>query len=282
MGNGLVTAAVEGAAADRGGASLCGWRSALSVILPPLAGTLALGLLWQFAVVSGLLDGTIIPSATDTLATMVTELKSTSTWDAIIETLKGWAIALALASIITIPLGILIGANRLLYDVTRPVVEFLRPVPSVALIPLAVLVFGSGLESKVFLATFAASWMLLIQTIYGVHDVDPIADDTARAYGLSAIARLYRVSLPSALPYIATGVRIASTVALLLSVSTEIVIGAPGIGRAIMLASSAGSYQETYALVAITGFLGIGLNLLHRASERYVLHWHPAYRRKAQ
>jgi ABC-type nitrate/sulfonate/bicarbonate transport system permease component len=254
----------------------------LDGVFPPLMGIVGAGLIWQFAVVSGLLDRTVIPTATETLSTMIVELKSSSTWLAIYETLKGWAIALVLASILAIPAGILIGANRLLYEVTRPVVEFLRPVPSVALIPLAVLVFGSGLESKVFLATFAAIWMLLIQTIYGVHDVNPVAYDTSRAYGLGAVERLYRISLPSALPFIATGLRVASTVALLLVVSTEIVIGAPGIGRAIMLASSAGAYRETYALVMITGFLGIGLNLLHRAVERYFLQWHPAYRRAAR
>ena len=276
--------------ADPGGPTLklpdaprAAWRPFdVNGVLPPLLGVAGAGLIWQFAVVAGFLDRTVIPTATDTLSTMVVELRSGTTWKAIYETMKGWAISLVLASALAIPAGVLIGANRLLYEATRPVVEVLRPVPSVALIPLAVLVFGSGLESKVFLATFAAVWMLLIQTIYGVHDVNPVAYDTSRAYGLGAVERLYRISLPSALPYIATGVRIASTVSLLLCVSTEIVIGAPGIGRAIMLASSSGAYRETYALVMMTGFLGIGLNLLHRAGERYLLHWHPAYRRAAR
>ena len=62
-------------------------------------------------------------------------------------------------------------------------IEFLRPIPSVALIPLAVLIYGSGLESKVFLAAFAATWPLLMQTLYGVQDVDPVATDTARSFG---------------------------------------------------------------------------------------------------
>ena len=67
-------------------------------------------------------------------------------------------------------------------------IEFLRPIPSVALIPLAVLIYGSGLESKVFLAAFAATWPLLMQTLYGVQDVDPVATDTARSFGFSRAA----------------------------------------------------------------------------------------------
>ena len=76
-----------------------------------------------------------------------------------------------------------------------------------ALIPLAVLVYGSGLQSKVFLAAFAATWPLLMQTLYGVQDVDPVATDTARSFGFSRGSRLLRVTLPSAVPYIATGIR---------------------------------------------------------------------------
>ena len=105
-------------------------------------------------------------------------------------TLQGWALGLGIATLISIPLGILLGASRLLYRALRGVIEFLRPIPSVALIPLAVLVYGTGLESKVFLAAFAATWPLLLQTIYGVQDVDPVATDTARSFGFSRAQRL--------------------------------------------------------------------------------------------
>ena len=69
-------------------------------------------------------------------------------------------------------------------------IEFLRPIPSVALIPLAVLVYGTGLQSKVFLAAFAAFWPLFVQTLYGVQDVDPVVTDTARSFGLGRFERL--------------------------------------------------------------------------------------------
>ena len=110
-------------------------------------------------------------------------------WAAVGNTLQGWALGLGIAALIAIPAGILIGSSRLLYRALRGVIEFLRPIPSVALIPLAVLVYGSGLESKVFLAAFAATWPLLMQTLYGVQDVDPVATDTARSFGFVARQR---------------------------------------------------------------------------------------------
>ena len=193
-------------------------------------------------------------------------------------TLQGWAIGLALAALIAIPSGIVIGSSRLLYHALRAVIEFLRPIPSVALIPLAVLIYGSGLESKVFLATFAATWPLLMQTLYGVQDVDPVATDTARSFGFGRARRLLWVTLPSAIPYIATGIRISAAVALILCVTAELVIGASGLGREINLARQGGAVDLMYALIIATGVLGWAMNAVFTRGERRVLHWHPSAR----
>ena len=174
------------------------------------------------------------------------------------------------------PAGLLIGSSRWAYRAFRVPIEFLRPIPSVALIPLAVLIYGTGLESKVFLAAFASFWPLLIQTIYGVQDVDPVATDTARAFGLGRFERMWRVTVPSAVPYIATGIRISSAVALILAVTAELVIGSAGLGREINTASSGGNIDLMYALIIATGLLGWALNLAATAVEKRVLHWHPS------
>ena len=154
-------------------------------------------------------------------------------------------------------------------------IEFLRPIPSVALIPLAVLVYGTGLESKVFLAVFASFWPLFVQTLYGVQDVDPVVTDTARSFGLGRFERIWRIRLPAAVPYIATGVRISSAVALILAVTAELVIGSAGLGRSISVAQSGGAIDVMYALIIATGMLGWLLNILATRGERRVLHWHP-------
>ena len=139
----------------------------------------------------------------------------------------------------------------------RVPIEFLRPIPSAVLIPLLFLTLGSTLESEVFLAAFGAFWPLLVQTMYGVHDVDPVATDTARSFGLGPAERLYRVTLPSAVPYIATGMRIASTVALILAFTAELFMGTPGLGAHLNLAQSYGLTTQVYALALATGALGL-------------------------
>src|SRR5205823_4324514 len=101
-------------------------------------------------------------------------------------------------------------------DLRAASVRWSRPVAGAAgvVVPLAVLVFGTRLQNKLFLVTFACLWPLLFQAIYGVQDVDPVAVDTARAFGFGRFSRLFLVVLPAAAPYIATGLRIASSVAL--------------------------------------------------------------------
>jgi ABC-type nitrate/sulfonate/bicarbonate transport system permease component len=117
-----------------------------------------------------------------------------------------------------------------------------------------------------------------VQTLYGVQDVDPVATDTARSFGFSKRQQLLRVTLPSAVPYIATGIRMASTVALILAVTAELVIGSAGLGREINIARSGGNVELMYALIIVTGLLGWVLNIGLARAERRVLHWHPSQR----
>jgi ABC-type nitrate/sulfonate/bicarbonate transport system permease component len=218
------------------------------------------------------------PPVSEMLAALFDEAGTSGFWSAVGNTLQGWVLGLGLAALIAIPAGIVIGSSRLLYRSLRAVIEFLRPIPSVALIPLAVLIYGSGLESKVFLATFASTWPLLMQTLYGVQDVDPVATDTARSFGFGRASRLLRVTLPSAVPYIATGIRISAAVALILCVTAELVIGAAGLGREINLARQGGAVDLMYALIIATGLIGWALNAVFARGERRVLHWHPSTR----
>ncbi len=225
-----------------------------------------------------LLPTRAFPPPTESARALAVQLAQPGFWSDVGLTLEGWAIGLALAAALAVPIGILVGSTRLLYRMVRALIEFLRPIPSVALIPLAVLVFGTQLPNKIFLVTFACFWPLLFQAIYGVQDVDPVAEDTARAFGFNSLQRLYLVTLPSAAPYLATGLRLASSVALILAITSELVVGVPGLGRSINVAQSSGDYASMYALIAVAGMLGILLNETFRRVERRALRWHPAQR----
>jgi ABC-type nitrate/sulfonate/bicarbonate transport system permease component len=240
-----------------------------------------LGVLVLFEVLSRadiLLNKRSFPPVSDIFSTLWDQLGTSSLWSAIGNTMLGWGLGLAISALLAIPLGIIIGSTPLLYRSLRVIIEFLRPIPSVALIPAAILIAGTGLESKLFLAVFACFWVLLVQTLYGVQDVDPVATDTARSFGFSRRQRLLRVTLPSAVPYIATGIRLASAVSLILCVTAELVIGSPGLGHEINLARSGGNTELMYAEILVTGILGLLLNEIFTRAERRVLHWHPSQR----
>jgi ABC-type nitrate/sulfonate/bicarbonate transport system permease component len=247
--------------------SLLPWLSVAGVLL-----------LFEVLPLIGVIPRRHFPPIFQTLGTLADQLTQESFWSAAGSTLEGWGLGLAIAVGLAIPIGIVVGSSKLLYQSVRALIELLRPVPSVALVPLAILIYGTGLKSKVFLAAFASFWQLIVQTLYGVQDVDPVATDTARSFGFSRPQRLLRVTLPSAIPYIATGLRIASAVALILSVTAELVIGSPGLGREITVARSGGDVQLMYALIIATGLLGWVLNGVFLQVERRVLHWHPSHR----
>jgi ABC-type nitrate/sulfonate/bicarbonate transport system permease component len=233
---------------------------------------------WELLSRAGVLPRQAFPPITVIAGALARAMATPELWTDVLQTLLGWALGLGLAALVAVPVGILIGSWRLAYVMTRPLIEFLRPIPSVALIPLAVLVYGTGLRTKLFLVTFASFWPILFQAIYGVQDVDPVAQDTARSFGFGSFQRLYRVTLPSAAPYIATGLRISSAVALILAVTAELVVGAPGLGKTINAAQSGGAYPLMYALIAVAGLLGLLLNIAFRALERWLLRWHPSQR----
>jgi ABC-type nitrate/sulfonate/bicarbonate transport system permease component len=244
----------------------------------PWAGVLGVLALFELLPRIGLLPSRHFPPISESVGTLGEELVTGGFWEAVGSTVQGWALGLGIAAALAIPIGITIGSNRWLYRAFRVPIEFLRPVPSVALVPLAILIYGTGMESKVFLAAFAAFWQLLVNVLYGVQDVDPIATDTARSFGIGRFQRLFRVTLPSATPYVVTGIRIASAVSLILVVTAELVIGGGGLGQEINLARQGGNVELMYALILATGVLGLLLNLIFVRAERRFVHWHVAQR----
>lgn len=241
-------------------------------------GLLALLVLGEVLPRMGLVPRRFFPTSSEIASALAGELAEVAFWTALLDTLQGWALGLAIASVAGIVSGIVIGSSHLLRQLTASTIEFLRPIPSVALIPLAVLLFGTAIESKLMLVVYAAFWQVLIQVLYGVQDVDPVAQDTARAYRFGAWARIRYVTWPTALPYVITGLRLAAAVALILAVTAELVIGNPGLGSRLAVAQSSGAVATSYALVVVTGLLGVVVNLGARFAERRALAWHPSQR----
>lgn len=216
---------------------------------------------------------TSIATPSSTLPALVDELWSGSLSGEVGQTLEAYFEGLALAIVIGVTAGILIGSSRTLLDASSVVIEFLRPIPAVALIPLAILFFGLGIPATRFVVAYAAAWPILVNTLYGVRGGDRMLHDVARTSGVGRMGRLFRVTLPAALPSIATGIRVSAAIALLVCVTAEFRTGTGGVGTYMDLQQNANHLPELYAAVVLTGLLGYAINVALRGAQRRTLFW---------
>jgi ABC-type nitrate/sulfonate/bicarbonate transport system permease component len=235
-------------------------------------------LFWELISRTGVINEKDLPSMSTTFEELWSLVQTGDFWVAFFQTVRGWALGLGVAAALAIPIGIFLGSSDFAASAFRVPIEFLRPIPSAALIPLLFLTLGTTLKSEIFLAAFGAFWPLLVQTMYGVRDVDPLAIDTGRSFRVGPFDRLWRIKLPSAVPYIATGMRISSGVALILAFTAELFMGNPGLGQKVNFAQSFGLENQLYAYALATGFLGVAIHLLSTGVERRLLRWHPSLR----
>jgi ABC-type nitrate/sulfonate/bicarbonate transport system permease component len=248
-----------------------------NVLLPTLSVAAALAL-WELISRTNTISQRDLPAMSTSFRALWSLLQTGSFWWAFLDTVRGWALGLGIATVLAVPLGIVLGSSEFAARAFRVPIEFLRPIPSAVLIPLLFLTLGTNLKSEVFLAAFGAFWPLLVQTMYGVRDVDPLALDTGRSFGLGRLERLFRITLPSSVPYIATGIRISSTVSLILAFTAELFMGIPGLGQKLNVASAYGLTDQIFALAIAVGFLGLAIHLAFTGLEKRALRWHPSQR----
>ncbi|WP_404322238.1 ABC transporter permease [Arthrobacter luteolus] len=254
------------------------WRRGWENRALGLVGLLGFLLTWELLSRAGIANPKFLPPASEAIADLFRNFGLTTFWVAVGDTMWQWLLGMVIACFAASVSGFLIGSSAFLRRFTNSTIEFLRPVPSVALIPLAVLLFGVNIESALLLIVYASFWQVLIQVLYGVADVDNVAMNTARSYGLGPAARLRHVIFPTALPYLMTGIRLASAVALILAITAQLIIGNPGLGAEIAKAQSGGAYVAMYALIMAAGVLGVIINFVMRVVERRVLSWHSSVR----
>ncbi len=215
-----------------------------------------------------------LPPASEIVGETVLLFGRRAFWTAFWATIQACLIGLGIATLVAVPLGLVLGLSKWAHKAAITIVELLRPIPSVALIPLAILVWGRGTETRVALIVYACLWPILFNTIYGTHHVDAIGADTARVFGMGRTKTVLRVYLPAASPFIFTGVRIAASVALILAVSVEIVAGgANGLGIELQLARELGDLKLSYAFTIVTGLVGLAMHFVFEAIERRRFAW---------
>ena len=231
---------------------------------PLVLGTAGIGLFLLSIDLIGRLGGlseNVLPRAGTIVARLAQLTVEIPFLTALGETLLASAVGLAIATVLAVPIGLVLGASLPTYKALSVLIEFMRPVPTVALIPPVLLMMGSGPEMKIFLVAYATFWIVLFNAIYGIRGVDPGLKDAARVFGTGRLRSLVVVSLPSAAPFIFTGVQIASTAAFIVAIGTEMIAGGSGgIGQWLMTNLSAVTRRDwVFAGAFGAGLVGLAL-----------------------
>jgi sulfonate transport system permease protein len=188
--------------------------------------------------------------------------------------LEGWL----LASIAGVALGAMIGSSRAMRVYVGPTLEFLRPLPASAIIPLAIAIFGFSQAMALGVIAYGAIWPMLLSTVHGFAAVEPRLYEVARALHLSRWEVIAKIALPSALPDILAGLRLGLTVALILAVVCEMIAGLDGLGQWVLLAARAFHSPDLFAGVILLGAVGFVGALALDVAERRLLAWRPQAR----
>jgi sulfonate transport system permease protein len=200
-------------------------------------------------------------------------LSDGSLWRATAFTLGTAALGLLMAAVLGISLGIALGMSRRAAQMSFLSVEVLRPVPSVALIPLAMLVFGFGVRMEISIVAFAAFWPLMILTQAAVQQVEPRLLEVSRMLGLSPAQRSMKIILPAIVPRLFVALRLGVAVSLVVAVTVEIVTNPYGMGYAMMIAQQSLDPALMLAWLFWIGLVGYVVNaaalrLQHRVARR--------------
>lgn len=233
---------------------------------------------WQIVVAAGVVSKSAVAAPTAVAAQIGPLATSGAFWSAFWSTVATWGIGLVLATVIAVPAGLALGSSRIAYRLSRFTVDFLRTIPPIALVPLVLLMFGATERMALILVVFGSVGPLLLPTMYGAQHLDPVARDVARGYRLGRRDMVWRILIPSAMPFIATGLRISATISLLLAIGAELIGGAPGLGNHIAIDQQNNHIPEMYAYIVVCAALGAVLNLALARLERRVIRWSPSHR----
>lgn len=209
---------------------------------------------WE-ALVYGLTEGDLLAKTIATVERMI----------------YGWL----LASLIGIVLGAFIGVSQALRAYLEPTLEFLRPLPASAMMPVAIALLGLTNAMVLAVIAFGALWPMLLATVHGFSAVEPRLYQVGRALGLPRRDVIWKIALPSAMPDILAGMRVGLTIALILAVVGEMLASRPGLGQAILLAARSFQSADLYAGVILLGLIGYVSGTLLQLAETHLLRWRP-------
>jgi sulfonate transport system permease protein len=245
------------------------WTSLL-----PVVGPLALFVVWDLTVRFGFVKAILLPTPWDTLYALATGLAGGPLLMDFAVTVKRTLEAFAIAAVLGVPLGVLLGSNERAYRSVEFLIDFFRSTPSSALIPLFLLIFGVSDVNKVAIAAFGALLIVLFNSAYGVMNARKQRIMAAKVMGASRWQVFKDVLIWESLQPTFVGLRSAVSMALVIVIVAEMFIGSDnGLGHRIIDAQQVMNVKSMYAAILAAGVLGYALNLLFLVVERRVVHW---------
>jgi ABC-type nitrate/sulfonate/bicarbonate transport system permease component len=230
-------------------------------------------IVWQIIGSVGPLAGDSFATATEAIAALWVLLGESAFWIAVWQTLQMAFIGLLISVVIAVPLGFLIGLSRFSFRSTKFTFDFLKVIPPIVVIPIAILVIGPDVKMGIVLVVFANTFSVAIQTAYGVRDADPVLLETMRCYRMGLLRQIRYARLPSAAVQIGIALRIAISASLVVSVVAGLLGGAGGLGSLLALTQTSGNSDKTYAIVLFLGALGVTVSRLLVRGQRRVIFW---------
>lgn len=230
-------------------------------------------ILWEILSANAWIDPVSFPRVSSILESWWNGIFGGAILEQILPSLWRIFAGFGIACLVAIPVGLLMGTSTFVYRLLEPITEFIRPIPSSAYIPVAILILGIGNEMKIFVIFLACLFPVLLNTYGGVRGVDPVLIDTGRTFGLSRLRSMVQIVFPAALPSILTGMRISLGIALIVSVVSEMITGNSGIGYYILDMQRIFRVPEMFAGIFTLGILGYLINYLFLKVEGHYLSW---------
>ncbi len=242
--------------------------------LSAAAGPVLLVVVWGLVNATGLVTPKLLPSPLLTGAALVEGVWSGGLLADLAETVRRTLEAFAIATVVGVPLGIVIGSSVAVYRSVEFLIDFFRSTPATALFPLFMIIFGLGDGAKVAVAGFSAMLIIVFNVAYGVMNARPTRMLAARVMGASRLRIFRDVTFFESLPQTFVGVRTAVSLALVVIVVAEMFIGSDnGLGRRIIDAQITFDMPGLYATILVAGALGYALNLFFLTLEARLVHW---------
>lgn len=245
----------------------------LNKIWPPLAVLVAIVAIWWYAVIAT--ESLIFPTPAQVVTGTLELVEDGSLWEHIGASLMRVGMGFSLAVLVAVPMGLWMGRVEGAFRTLNPVFQILRPISPIAWIPVAILWFGVGNASPVFLIFIAAVFPMIVQTAAGVHTIEKRYLRAAENFGVSRSKLFRQVIVPAVLPEIIVGMRISLGVAWLVVVAAEMIALRSGLGYLIIDSRNAGNrYDLVIAGMIIIGLIGLALDGIMRLLEKLkVVRW---------